>query len=151
VGTRADGRLALVAAVHLLLVRDGEILLLRRFNTGYEDGNYSVPAGHLDGGERVTEAMAREAREETGVRLDPAALDVVHVMHRRAVDPVHERVDFFLTTSRWAGDPVVLEPDKCDELSWHAMDRLPHNTVPYVRAAIGAFSRGERYSEFGWR
>ena len=35
-------------AVHLFFLRDDQILLLRRFNTGYEDGKYSVVAGHLE-------------------------------------------------------------------------------------------------------
>jgi hypothetical protein len=34
----ARDRFKVVAAVHLFLIRDGQVLLLRRFNTGYEDG-----------------------------------------------------------------------------------------------------------------
>lgn len=44
-------------AVHLLLIRDNKILLLRRYNTGYEDGNYSVVAGHMTENENVFQAM----------------------------------------------------------------------------------------------
>ena len=53
-------------AVYLLLLREGQVLLLRRHNTGYEDGNYSVIAGHVEPGERITQALVREAAEEAG-------------------------------------------------------------------------------------
>jgi 8-oxo-dGTP pyrophosphatase MutT (NUDIX family) len=140
-------RFALVAAVHVLFVREGHVLLLRRANTGYEDGSYSVPAGHLDGGETVTEAAIREAFEETGIMLDKSRLEHGLVMHRRAEA---ERVDFFVVAKGWLGEPRNLEPEKCDDLAWHALDALPSNLVPYVRRAIEAFRIGERYVEFGW-
>lgn len=37
-------RFKLVVAVHLILIQNNQILLLRRYNTGYEDRNYSVVA-----------------------------------------------------------------------------------------------------------
>ena len=135
------------ATVHLFLIRDGRVLLLRRFNTGYRDGCYSVVAGHLDGGEPVVDAMVREAREEVGIAVAPRDLRVVGVMHRREGD---ERIDFFLTTETWRGEVVNAEPEKCDELAWFPLDRLPDNIVPYVARAIANYRRGVWFDSFGW-
>lgn len=147
-------RFMLIATVHLLLTRGDQVLLLRRFNTGYEDGRYSVPAGHLDGNEPVRQAMRREALEEIGLDLDPDDLEVIHVVHRftpaNGNAPVDERVDFFLTPSRWSGKPRNLEPDKCDELRWVEMQSLPDATIPYIRHAIAQVLAGSAFSEFGW-
>lgn len=134
-------------AVHVFMLRNNEILLLRRFNTGYEDGHYSVVAGHVEAGETVTQAAVREAGEEAGVAIDPTGLRVVHVMHRRGDD---ERIDFFFVTERWAGDPHNGEPTKCDDLRWFPLTALPGNTIPYVREAIAGWQAGATYSEFGW-
>ncbi len=143
-------RFKLVAAVHLFLVRDGRVLLARRRNTGYEDGRYSVIAGHLDGGEEVRAAAAREAREEAGIAIAPDDLAVVGVMHRRAED---ERIDFFLAAGRWTGAIVNAEPHKCDDLAWFPLDRLPENVIPYVRRALDNCRDcpdGMWFDSFGW-
>ncbi|HYD10715.1 MAG TPA: NUDIX domain-containing protein [Acidimicrobiales bacterium] len=143
-----EDRFALVSAVHLLLFDgDGRVLLLRRANTGYEDGNLSVPAGHLDGDETVRAASVREALEEIGVTLDLGDLAVALVMHRRSDD---ERIDFFVTCRRWTGSPVNAEPHKCAELLWCDPTRLPDDVVPYVRAGIEHVAAGDTYAEFGW-
>jgi 8-oxo-dGTP pyrophosphatase MutT (NUDIX family) len=133
--------------VHLLFLRDHQVLIARRRNTGYRDGEYSVPAGHLDGGETVLAAGIREAREEVGLDLSGADLEFAGVMHRLEDD---ERVDFFVRVRSWGGEPVNNEPDKCDDLRWVDVASLPDNTVPYVRRAIDNHLRGVVFDEFGW-
>ena len=134
-------------AVHLLLVKEGRVLLLRRYNTGYEDGNYSVVAGHVEGGEELVTAMVREAREEAGIELSPSDLDVVGVLHFKSDK---EYISFFLKASAWSGDVTNMEPDKCDDLCWFGIEDLPDNTIPYVRHAIENYRRGIWFSSFGW-
>lgn len=137
-----------ISAVHLFLIKDGKVLLLRRFNTGYEDGNYSVPAGHIDGNERATQAMVREAREEVGIMINQNDLKMVHVMHRKK--SMEERIDFFFVADKWQGNPKIMEPHKCDDLSWVPIDRLPQNVIPYVRTAVENYRNNTLFSEFGW-
>ena len=124
------------------------MLLLRRFNTGYEDGNYSVPAGHLDGGEQVTQTAIREAREEIGIELAPDDVKVVGIMHRKAED---ERIDFFVAATRWAGEPRNCEPDKCDQLRWVDLNTLPESVIPYVRRALENYLAERWFDSFGWQ
>ena len=133
--------------VHIFLFREEKVLLLRRFNTGYEDGNYSVPAGHVEQGETITQAAIREVKEEIGVEVQPADLQVVGVIQRKSND---ERVDFFLTASKWTGEPANLEKDKSDELIWSHLDKLPVNTIPYIKRAIKNFLDSVWFEEFGW-
>jgi 8-oxo-dGTP diphosphatase len=140
-------RFALLSAVHLFLIREGKLLMLRRFNTGYEDGNYSVVAGHLEGGEPVKAAAIREAREEVGIHLSGENLEIVGVMHRKSND---ERVDWFLVATEWEGEIRNAEPDKCSDLSWFDLDDLPDSVIPYVRRAIGNYQRGIAFDSFGW-
>lgn len=139
-------RFTFLVAVHLFLLKDNGILLLRRFNTGYEDGNYSVVAGHLDGNESIFTGMIREAREEADITIKKEDLEVVHVMHRKSTD--NERIDFFLTCRSWEGDIKNLEKDKCDDLSWFSIDKLPLNTIPYIKFAIENYKKGITFSEF---
>lgn len=140
-------RAQFLVAVHLFFFRDNRILLLRRFNTGWEDGNYSIPAGHVDAGETVTQAAIREAREEIGLNLGPQDLEIVHVMNRKSE---HDRIDFFLRVTNWNDEITNAEPDKCDELSWYPVTSLPSNVIPYVRRGLQNYQTGILFSEFGW-
>lgn len=140
-------RFKMIASGYLILIRNGKILLSRRFQTGYEDGKYSVPAGHVEDGEPLQIATCREIKEEIGVDLTPHDLTLVHVMHRKSHDI---RMDFFFTTKKKGLTPKNMEPAKCDHLAWFPLHRLPPNTIPYIRAAIDNLQKGAFYCEFGW-
>lgn len=141
-------RFTYVGSAYLLLIRDNKILLQRRFQTGFEDGNYGVPSGHLDGGETARAGCVREIKEEIGIDLEVKDLNVVHVMHRKAARD--ERIDFFMTAKAYGGEIENREPDKCDDLSWFPLNELSDNMVDYVKVAIENYKNRVSYSEFGW-
>jgi 8-oxo-dGTP diphosphatase len=138
----------LIVDLHLFLIQDNGILLLRRFNTGYEDGKYSVVAGHLEADETVTEGMAREAKEEVGIIVNPKELRLVHVMHHKSNN---QRMALFFMADSWTNEPKNVEPNKCDELGWFSIEKLPVNIVHYVEVAIEHYLNRSFFSEFGWK
>lgn len=128
---------------------DGSILLAERSGTGFADGMLNLPSGKVEQGESVIDAAVREAHEETGVRIDPCALRLVHVMqYRNAQGRV--RIGWFLATAQWGGTPANTEPHKCAGLSWHRADQLPEHTVPYNALGIAHYLKGEPFSVHGW-
>ncbi len=140
---------AAIQEVSLVLIRDGTVCLLRRANTGYQDGKYCFPAGHKEPGETPIAAAAREALEETGIVVDPSIIVHRHTMHRRCTDPIpHERVAFFFTADAWEGEPRNAEEAKCDHLDWFLLEALP-DMVPYMRSALEHIRAGKIYSESG--
>lgn len=143
-------RFKLTPAVYLLPRRGDEVLLIRRYNTGYADGRYSLISGHVEADELVTDAMVREAREEGGVIIDPRALHFVHCMQRlnRHDGAAQERIDLFFVVDDWEGTFRNMEPDKCDDIGWFPVNRLPSNTLSVVRLAVGHVQRGVFYSEY---
>src|ERR1700730_15984845 len=77
-------RNGLIVDLHLILRQGVRILFGLRRNTGFSDGMYHLPAGHLEDEETISAGAIREAKEELGIDLHPADLHLVHVMHQRS-------------------------------------------------------------------
>jgi 8-oxo-dGTP diphosphatase len=132
---------------HVFLVRGSAILLVRRAATGYEDGNYGPPGGHLEAHESVFRAAVRECCEEVGVVLNPTDLHVVGVSHYET--KAGHGIDFFLSATRWEGEP---HPRKeCDHTLWCELNALPSNTLSFIRRAIERhLLTSIWFDEIGW-
>lgn len=144
----SDERYTSCVDLHIIL-RDGEgqIWLGERKNTGYMDGYFHLPSGHLEDGESATEGTAREAAEELGVVVRSEDLKLVHVMHHHTNSG---RTALFFEASKWEGEVENMEPTKCAGWRLFAADALPEKLIPYAAAALEHVAKGTLYSERGW-
>jgi 8-oxo-dGTP pyrophosphatase MutT (NUDIX family) len=133
---------------HLVLLKDDQVLLHLRKNTGYYDNFYGLVSGHVEDGESGSTAMIREAYEEAGITIEPSSLKAIHVIHRQTS---RFNIDLFFECREWQGKITNTEPDICGGLEFFPLNQLPHNTINYVQDALKAISKGEYYSESGWK
>lgn len=146
-----------IPAVYVIFRDNDKMLLSQRFNTGYRDGEWSLPGGHVGGanetgGEPAIMAAAREAKEEVGVDIKANDLQLVHTMHRLSNDPeAHERIDLCFEATRWDGELTNAEPEKYSQIAWFNLHALPKNIVPEVRDLLEqSLIRHQPYSSFGF-
>ena len=145
----AKKRFKLVTFASLILRKEKKILLIRRYNTGFDDGFYAFAGGGVDGDEPNTSAVMREANEELGITLKKEDLKVVHALHIKSING-GEYVQFFMQANKWEGEPKIMEPNKCDDVKWFSLDALPQNIMPSVKSVIEHVNNNIFYSEFGW-
>lgn len=142
-------RFRMAVSVNVIIIRDDKYLLLRRANTGWADGYYTLPAGHVDGGEALTAAAIRETKEEVGIDLRQENLKLVHVMHRSNKEDDQERLDFYFLVQKWGGEPYLAEPEKSDHLDWFSIADIPEHTLEHVRDTLGKYE-AQLLSEVNW-
>jgi 8-oxo-dGTP pyrophosphatase MutT (NUDIX family) len=149
----------ILPAVFLVMKQNNKILLLRRFNTGFQDGQYTFPSGHVERNESPLTAVCREAREEVGVDVHSTDVKLEQVLYRKGYNikgigfdnTQIERVDFFFSTERWTGNPNICEPNKCDDVRWFPITALPKNTFPVVKAFLKTYPNQQIYADAGYK
>ena len=138
-------RYKITPSAHLLLIDDdNKVLLTRRVNTGYMDGFYSTPAGHVEDGEFPDECMLREAKEEVNIEiLDLEFLGVIY----NTTGTHGTYVDFFFLATKWKNEIENLEETVCDDVTWFNLDNLPDKMAPELEAAISLYWEKRYYAK----
>ncbi|MGW6154319.1 methyltransferase, FxLD system [Streptomyces sp. NPDC055144] len=141
-----------IIGAHLVLVRDGKVLLGKRHpDSAFAPDTWHLPAGHREEGESTRACLVSEVGEETGLAIREKDLRLAHTLDLRDPGSSISRMGLFFSASRWVGEPRVLEPDRCTQWRWWPLDALPESLVEYTRVVLAAIARGETYSEMGWR
>lgn len=120
---------------------DTYILLMKRQNTGSDDGCFELPGGHLEADEDLFDAMIREAEEELCIKLKRKDLKIIHLLHH-----YHgERLNFIFETDGEKLNPKIGEPRKCSELRWVKISKLPKETTSKVKQMIKNIIKNKFY------
>src|SRR5882724_4681452 len=103
----------------------GELFLAKRStNTTNQHGCWETPGGSIKFGETLSDAVKREIKEEYGVEIDlieqfPAADEIL------IEEKQHWVPTTFLAKIKKGQSPKIMEPYKCDEIGWFALQNLP--------------------------
>lgn len=88
------------------VVHDGTEVLLLDEPIPQHEGLWSLPGGHAEYDEGPKRALLRELAEETGLRADPADLDLLTVVHAEFPDAGLCLLTYELARTRTSGDPT---------------------------------------------
>lgn len=124
------------SAVHMILIRDGLILVQKRKGSKLWPGYYALPAGHIDAGENQYEALVRETKEELGIDIDLKDITKEYTVLRRNYFDIDGKrlepyIDYYFEFKDFVGTPKIMEEDKYDELIWVNPNNLPEPFINY--------------------
>jgi len=129
-------------AVSAAIVRDDRLLVVRRSRPPAQ-GVYTLPGGVVEVGETLTQAIAREVLEETGLTIEPVALaGYREAIVRDGDDRIERHFVILCFAARWQGGEPVLN-EELSEAHWLRPDELHGLTTTAGLAEIvqSAFER----------
>ena len=142
------------ASILMLLKKvDGKVkvLLQRRQNTGFMDGLWDLScSGHVEHGESMSQAAAREAKEELGVVVPLDNVEFFVFIHKREEEWDLTYCNAYFVCTEFSGELRVCEPHKCSEIKWFDLDNLPDDLINDRKLALKAYREGVHYIEYGW-
>lgn len=140
---------AVIVILRRIVNGQTQILMQKRKNTGFADGMWDLScSGHVEKNESMKNACIRECYEELGVVVDYHDLKFLTLIHKRDNDVLYYNTYFYV--DNFIGEPKICEANKCSDIKWFDIEKIPEDTIKDRIVALSKFNGGEGYIEFGW-
>ena len=142
-------RFKVCVAVHLILIKDGKILLQRRNNPNKHSYlKLGMPAGHLEKGENVNQAIEREIKEELDITITD--YELVQVMNLNGDTDVYDA--YFYVCNSYNGEIKNNELDNAKTLEWHDINKPIEDLMEYEQYALNKYleNKNNYFTLYGW-
>ncbi len=115
-----------VGVIAVIVDEKGRVLMQKRGRQARDGfGEWKLPSGEVEYGEKVESALKREMKEELGIDIS-----IVKFLFNAEVclpqEGEHWLTPVYLCKIK-KGKPKILEPGKCEEIGWFEIDNLPTN------------------------
>jgi 8-oxo-dGTP diphosphatase len=129
--------------VHTIIFNDNaEILLTRRSRENdVLPGFWDVPGGTLENGEAPEDGAAREALEESGLKIGKP-----HLFFCKSNIDVKKNKQFvtMIFLSKYSGGNIILNPEEHDDFAWIKISEAKdYQLVDYLKDCLGLLSSRE--------
>ena len=135
-----------LSAIYMIIKNEkGEILFQRRCGSKLWPDFLGLPAGHVDRGEDVYQALVREAREELNIDINSKDIEDTFVVNRvnKNLKPYY---DVYFVIKNYKGIIKINEPNKCQELKWVLLDNMPEDVIEFEKIVLDNYEKGIKFS-----
>ncbi len=126
--------------VVVLVLKDGKALLGKRMGA-HGANTFAFPGGKLEWDESFADCAKRETREEAGIEI--GNIRFLRLLNFKAYGK--HFVDIGLVADWVAGEPKIMEPEKCAGWEWHGLDKMPEPLFNGCQSCIDAYKGGVNY------
>lgn len=120
--------------VMCFIIKDGQILLLKRKNTWFENDKFCPPGGLVEDRESLQDAVVSEVFEETGITV--LTDDIELIKDYKSTSNGRYFHNHYFKATKFTGTIENKEPDRHTEVGWFPIDNLPANTSTVVYDTI---------------
>jgi len=127
--------------IGVMIFKEGKVLIGKRKGS-HGEGEYAFPGGHLEYMESFADCARREVAEECGIKIKNIHFQFL----ANLIDYAPKHYAHIGLRADWeAGEPKVLEPERCESWDWHEIDKLPQLMFKTCALAIDSHRIGKNY------